>query len=264
LPAVALLAAGLFAWRVLFPFYINHVPAMYMSGLQLYQDAGGPGIYNMLLIGTAPAFAVLSYCPWIVYRDRKMMLSKSMSTLLEHILDPYLDLFRSPEEKKTPSDHTLVDGTSRTLTHHCRRLPRMIYVTAMTVVNMILGFMFSWSVAFWGLWVVNPGLYIYKAYLRHDADPSMSCFLMPCSPQSIKDEDQVWSVFAGLFSFVACEVIVPAYKEFKRRSREEKEFVKSVEGALKQDRERRSVPEHTSGVDDAVELAELRRRATGP
>jgi hypothetical protein len=211
---------------------------------------------------------VLSVCPWIIYRERKRMLSKSISTLLERLLDPVFGLFGS-SENKTSVDDTSMDGTSMALTtrlviHYIWRLLKIIYVTTVTVVLGVLSLMFLWSINFWGSPMLSTVCYVYKAYLRHEADPSMSCFLMPCSPQSIKDEDQIWSLFVGLFSFVACEVVIPIYNEFQRRSGEEKEFVESVEGAFRQDRDRRSAPEHTTGIDDAVELAELRRRATGP
>jgi hypothetical protein len=245
----------------LYPFYINSVPALYAGGFQSYAD-DGVEFGNLVYIGPSPAFVVLSFCPWIIYRARKRMLSKSISTLLEKLLDPVFGLFGSSENM------TAVDDTSLALTRpiiHCIwRLLKIIYVTILTVVLGILGLMFLWSINFWGSPMLSTVVYVYKAYLRHEADPSKSCFLMPCSPQSIKDEDQVWSLFAGLFSFVASEVIMPMYKEFQRRSGEEKEFVESVEGAFRQDRDRRSAPEHATGIHDAVEPADLRRRATGP
>jgi hypothetical protein len=191
------------------------------------------------------------------------MLSKSISTLLEKLLDPFLRLFRSSEDE-TSGDQVSSDRIPRTSMQLIRLfLKNAVHIPALAVVLCILGVMFLGGVGYLLLPPLNILIYVYRAYFRRTSDPSMSCFFMPCSPQSIKDEDQVWSLFAGLFSFLACEAIIPVYKELRRRSREEKEFAESVSGAFKR-REGRSVPEHTSGVDGAVELAELRRRATGP
>jgi hypothetical protein len=109
LPAVALIATGVFAMRILYPFYINSVPALYASGFQSYEDDGAVEFGNLVYIGPSPAFVVLSICQWIIYRERKRMLSKSISTLLERLLDPVFGLFGS-SENKTSVDDTSMDG----------------------------------------------------------------------------------------------------------------------------------------------------------
>jgi len=173
-----------------------------VSGFQSYEDDGAVEFGNLVYIGPSPAFVVLSVCPWIIYRERKRMLSKSISTLLERLLDPVFGLFGSSENKTSVDDNSM--ALTRLVIHYIWRLLKIIYVTTVTIVLGVLSLMFLWSINFWGSPMLSTVFYVYKAYLRHEADPSMSCFLMPCSPQSIKDEDQIWSLFAGLFSFVAC------------------------------------------------------------
>jgi hypothetical protein len=46
---------------------------------------------------------------------------------------------------------------------------------------------------------------------------SESCFFMPCASQSISDEDQLYSLFAGLAIFLAFEVGAPFYDYCKDR-----------------------------------------------
>jgi hypothetical protein len=46
---------------------------------------------------------------------------------------------------------------------------------------------------------------------------SQSCFFMPCTTQSIKDEDQMYSLIGGALLFLCLEVLVPLYKRLKER-----------------------------------------------
>jgi hypothetical protein len=85
-------------------------------------------------------------------------------------------------------------------------------------------------------------VYVFKAYLRIDSKVSESCFFMPCASQSIKEEDQMYALLGGLFTFLGCEVLPPVFKELRRRYRDRRLFVQQVEERLR--------------------LAEMRRRTT--
>ena len=43
--------------------------------------------------------------------------------------------------------------------------------------------------------------YVLEAYVARNINISGSCFFKPCAPQSIKDGDQLFSLFAGLCLF---------------------------------------------------------------
>jgi hypothetical protein len=170
---------------------------------------------------------------------------------------------KSEDDTSTDWMHPVVGTSTHSMrpVGRLRSLLRITHVITVATVLLALWFMFMLGIASLNLLFINSVEYVYKAYLQRDTDHSMSSFFMPCSPQSIKDEDRVWSVFAGLFSLLACEVIIPVYKEFqRRRPREEKTFVDSVESAIRQGQGGR----YTSGADDVVELTDLRRRETGP
>jgi hypothetical protein len=98
--------------------------------------------------------------------------------------------------------------------------------------------------------------YFVLAYFRVGSSPSKSCFFMPCSPQSIREEDQLWALFAGLFSFMVCEIIGPGYKSAKDVRKKRRVFVQEVEARLRESRRA-----ETSG---ATELTGVVRRTTGP
>jgi hypothetical protein len=47
-----------------------------------------------------------------------------------------------------------------------------------------------------------------------------SCFFMPCSPQSIKNEDYIYHLLAGALLFAGLEILPPAFRYLRRRYRE--------------------------------------------
>jgi hypothetical protein len=93
------------------------------------------------------------------------------------------------------------------------------------------------------MWIVNiPGsivVYVFKAYLRLGSNVSESCFFMPCAPQSIKEEGQLYPLLVGLFSLFAFEILPPIFGELRQRYRENRLFVQDVQGRLRQFQMRR-------------------------
>ncbi|CZR60566.1 uncharacterized protein PAC_10462 [Phialocephala subalpina] len=87
-----------------------------------------------------------------------------------------------------------------------------------------------------GVILFSAGKYIWDGYLRrnHETWISESCFFMPCSPQSIKDEDQIYALLADVFLFVGFEVAPPLFKYLRKRYRENRRLVQILEGARRQ------------------------------
>ncbi|KAJ6124696.1 hypothetical protein N7471_012013 [Penicillium samsonianum] len=86
-------------------------------------------------------------------------------------------------------------------------------------------------------WLVTVGCascgYAFMAYVTRSVKASHSCFFMPCSPQSINEEDQSFALFAGLLLFVGWEVIPIIVKEFRKRYRDRREFVQHMEERMR-------------------------------
>jgi hypothetical protein len=89
-----------------------------------------------------------------------------------------------------------------------------------------------------GTWV-----YIWTGYFRLQPDAwiSESCFFMPCSPQSIKDDDQMFGLLVGVFLFVGLDALLMVFGYLKRWYRENRHFIQVVEGGLRQFEMRRRV-----------------------
>jgi hypothetical protein len=97
--------------------------------------------------------------------------------------------------------------------------------------------------------------YIWKGYVRRlpETRISESCFFMPCSPQSIKDEDQIYALLAGIFLFVGLEVFPPAFRRLRQWYRDNGLFVQMVEGALRQFEMRR----RGTATSEAIDLEDV-------
>ncbi|KAH6700672.1 hypothetical protein BKA61DRAFT_582636 [Leptodontidium sp. MPI-SDFR-AT-0119] len=78
------------------------------------------------------------------------------------------------------------------------------------------------------------GSYIWEAYFRRNRNAwiSESCFFMPCAPQSIKEDDQIYPLIASVLLFVGLEVAPVALKNLRRRYGENRAFLRVVEGAF--------------------------------
>jgi hypothetical protein len=90
--------------------------------------------------------------------------------------------------------------------------------------------------------VLIPGntiVYIFEGYLGLGSNASESCFFMPCAPQTIKEEDQLYALLAGLFA-LGYELALPLYKKLRQGYRERRLFVQDVEGRLRQFEMRRT------------------------
>jgi hypothetical protein len=70
---------------------------------------------------------------------------------------------------------------------------------------------------------------------------------MPCAPQSIKEEDQLFALIAGLLLFVGWEILPVVRYEFKKRYRDRKAFVQDVELRMRQLQTRRLLTRINSG-----------------
>jgi hypothetical protein len=97
--------------------------------------------------------------------------------------------------------------------------------------------------------------YIWKGYFRRSPETwiSESCFFMPCSPQSIKDEDQIYALLAGIFLFVGLEAFPPAFKRLRQWYRDNRLFVQMVEDALRQFEMRR----RGTATSEAIDLEDV-------
>ena len=79
---------------------------------------------------------------------------------------------------------------------------------------------------FFFLWLLIPiigsTIYVWKGYFRRNPKTwgSESCFFMPCSPQSIKNEDYIYHLLAGALLFAGLEILPPAFRYLRRRYRE--------------------------------------------
>ncbi|KAH6677739.1 hypothetical protein B0J14DRAFT_585047 [Halenospora varia] len=74
-------------------------------------------------------------------------------------------------------------------------------------------------------------VYVFKAYL-FGSSHSVSCFFMPCAPQSISETDQAGTLFVGLALFVGVEILPPLYATFKKRYVEGRQFEQSVDRSI--------------------------------
>ena len=88
------------------------------------------------------------------------------------------------------------------------------------------------------VWLIMVGCasvwYAFVAYVTHSVKASHSCFFMPCAPQSINEEDQLFALFASLLLFVGWEVIPIVVKEFRKRYRDRQEFVRDMEERMRE------------------------------
>jgi len=88
------------------------------------------------------------------------------------------------------------------------------------------------------LWVPAVGFpsiqCVFKANVARTVKASQSCFFMPCAPQSINEENQLFALFAGLLIFLGWEVLPMIVKEFKKRCRDRKEFLRLMEERMQQ------------------------------
>jgi len=91
--------------------------------------------------------------------------------------------------------------------------------------------------------IIGSAFYVWEGYFHRNpkTQVSESCFFMPCSPQSIKDDDQIYALLAGVFLFVGLEGLPPAFKYLRRRYRETRRFVQLVERTLREFEMRRIV-----------------------
>jgi hypothetical protein len=106
----------------------------------------------------------------------------------------------------------------------------------------LMSFMFpSLPVSFWvSVPLIGPGCYIWDGYFHRKSEAwvSESCFFMPCSPQSISDDDQMYALLAGIFLFLGLEIVPKVFKRVRRWYRDNIFLVQMVEGALAMRRER--------------------------
>jgi hypothetical protein len=94
--------------------------------------------------------------------------------------------------------------------------------------------MFVVAPLFWMIFIgVESAWYIVEAYLTRRAKASQSCFFMPCAPQSVNEEDQLFALFVGLLLFFGWEVIPNVAKEFRKRYRDRQEFVEDMEERMR-------------------------------
>ena len=104
-----------------------------------------------------------------------------------------------------------------------------------------------------GVWVLSTSalFYIWDVCYRRSSETmiSESCFFMPCSPQSIKDEDQIYALLAGIFLCVGLEVFPPAFRRLRQWYRDNRLFVQMVEGALRQFEMRRRGTATSEAID---------------
>jgi hypothetical protein len=100
-------------------------------------------------------------------------------------------------------------------------------------------------------WILCVGVcvtyYAVRAYMTRGVKASESCFFMPCAPQSIKEEDQLFALIAGLLLFVGWEILPVVRYEFKKRYRDRKAFVQDVELRMRQLQTRRLLTRINSG-----------------
>ncbi|KAJ5473497.1 hypothetical protein N7475_003063 [Penicillium sp. IBT 31633x] len=86
-------------------------------------------------------------------------------------------------------------------------------------------------------WVIVIGIlstwYVIKAYLVRSVKRSQSCVFMPCAPQSINEEDQLFALFAGLLLFLGWEILPVLVRGFKKRYRDRQEFVQHMEERMR-------------------------------
>ena len=88
------------------------------------------------------------------------------------------------------------------------------------------------------VWITLPPFYlewmaighICDAYIFRSSKASESCFFMPCAPQTMKDEDQLFALFAAVFAFVMCEILPVVLEQLKKRFRDREELMKMLKG----------------------------------
>jgi hypothetical protein len=110
---------------------------------------------------------------------------------------------------------------------------------------------FVWTIAAPSMWMMMvPGgavVYAFKGYLHMGSSVSESCFFMPCAPQSISDEDQMYALLAGIFCLFGFEVLPPLFKEIRKRYKDRRSFVRGVEARMRElEMRRRTVVTETS------------------
>jgi hypothetical protein len=91
-------------------------------------------------------------------------------------------------------------------------------------------FLLSFPVLWLGTVLISATHYVLTGLGSHVSE---SCFFMPCSPQSMKDEDQIYALLAGIFAFVGLEVIPFFHAKLRKRWLEDRQFESQVEAGLR-------------------------------
>ncbi|KAJ5788244.1 hypothetical protein N7457_003234 [Penicillium paradoxum] len=88
---------------------------------------------------------------------------------------------------------------------------------------------------FWSIMLTCASAwYVVMTYVARSVKASQSCFFMPCAPQSINEEDQLFALFAGLLMFLGWEIIPVLVKGFRKRYRDRQESIEHMEERMRQ------------------------------
>jgi hypothetical protein len=138
-------------------------------------------------------------------------------------------------------------------------LPSFLFVAYWTSAIMAPSLIFMWT----GTTLSFSITHVLEAYVIDRSKISKSCYFMPCAPQKITDEDQLYPLLAGMASLLGFDVrplVWKNYKKWKEARREMNEWVQNIGERL-----RRPIgggPASHATSSEGMQLRELRRIPT--
>ncbi|KAJ5964799.1 uncharacterized protein N7479_004675 [Penicillium vulpinum] len=209
-------------------------PIRTMNVPALYWQAINSGAYDLnLIVAAGTPYFIMPFSVWLLWYLEISLLPSVFSETLKQAFNKVitsrmvvkvLRLFAFVSFFVVPISIIMINVTDD---------PRW-WIGLLPIAPLYLYFLL---LAFPLFWIVLAGCasawYAFVAYVTRSVKASQSCFFMPCAPQSINEEDQLFALFAGLLVFIGWEIIPIIVKEFRKRYRDRREFVRDMEERMR-------------------------------
>jgi len=208
---------------------IDFFPALYWKGTD--------NVLHAMLIVYSAGTSILLVAPsfWLVYALQQAVLPAGLVTMIKKVMS---SPFNSPVIAIILKIYLLCSLLSFVVWSIVAQISSndaWFWAAVPLLLPMVA---FAWTIAAPAMWMMFvPGsavLYAFKGYLHMGSSVSESCFFMPCAPQSISDEDQMYALLAGLFCLFGFEVLPPLFKEMRKRYKDRRSFVREVEARMRE------------------------------